>query len=113
MEFKNNKHSMEQFTKRKYIQNTLIELAEFSDRNKFITHNSVAISSIVPIVWITDWTRSEIEEIDIKTRIILRAWGIFYQNTDPGKLYLTENQEVVETVVSKLILLKNRMTSLR
>ena len=56
-------------------------------RNKVVAHNIFAIPVLSPTFGILDWTKQELENLDIKTRKILTASGSFHINSDIGRLY--------------------------
>ena len=66
--------------------------SELYSQNKTIAHNIFAIPVITPTIGILNWTKDEIEQIDIKTRKILTSCGSFHINSDIDRLYAARNK---------------------
>ena len=62
--------------------------SELSAYNKHIAHNAFAIPVLTPTFGLLNWTKDEIEHIDIQTRKILCMTGNFHRNSDIDRLYL-------------------------
>ena len=62
--------------------------SEPSGYHKHIAHNAYAVPVIVPTFGLLDWTKAEIEQIDIKTRKTLCMIGSFHRNSDVDRLYV-------------------------
>ena len=60
--------------------------------NKTIAHNIFSIPIITPTIGILNWTKDELEQIDIKTRKILKSSGSFHINSDIDRLYTPRNK---------------------
>ena len=60
--------------------------------NKTIAHNIFSIPIITPTIGILNWTKDELEQIDIKTRKILTSSGSFHINSDIDRLYTPRNK---------------------
>ena len=56
-------------------------------KNKIIAHNTFAVPVLVPTFGVLDWTKNEIEDIDIKTRKTLTQGGNFHRNSSVDRLY--------------------------
>ena len=54
---------------------------------KVLAHNIIAIPVLSPTVGISDWTKQELENFDIKTRTIFSASGSFCINSGIDRLY--------------------------
>ena len=79
----NKQRVMEEYLKRvRKIWNS-----ELYSRNKVLAHNIFAIPVLSPTFGILDWTKQELENLDIKTRKILTASGSFHINSDVDRLY--------------------------
>ena len=61
---------------------------ELSGYHKHIAHNAYAVPVLTPTFGILDWTKAEIEQIDIKTRKLLCMLGSFHRNSDVDRLYV-------------------------
>ena len=61
---------------------------ELAAYNKHVAHNAFAVPVLIPTFGLLNWTINEIEQIDIKTRKILRITGNFHRNSDIDHLYL-------------------------
>ena len=66
--------------------------SELFSNNKTIAHNIFAIPIITPTICILNWTKDELEQIDIKTRKILTSFGSFHINSDIDRLYTPRNK---------------------
>ena len=62
--------------------------SELSGFHKHIAHNAYAVPVIIPTFGLLDWTKDEIEQIDIKTRKTLCMIGSFHRNSDVDRLYV-------------------------
>ena len=61
--------------------------SELFGKNKITAHNTFAIPVLTPTFGILDWTKKEIEQIDVKTRKLLNMSGNFHRNSSPDRLY--------------------------
>ena len=61
--------------------------SELYGNNKVIAHNIFAIPVITPTFGILNWTKEELEQIDVKTRKLLTISGSFHRNSDVDRLY--------------------------
>ena len=61
--------------------------SELYSRNKVLAQNIFAIPVITPTFGILEWTKQELEDLDIKTRKILTACTSFHINRDTDRLY--------------------------
>ena len=66
--------------------------SELFSNNKTIAHNIFSIPIITPTIGILNWTKDELEQIDIKTRKLLTSSGSFYINSDIDRLYTHRNK---------------------
>ena len=66
--------------------------SELFSNNKTIAHNIFSIPIITPTIGIFNWTKDELEQIDIKTRKILTSSGSFHINSDIDRLYTPRNK---------------------
>ena len=67
--------------------------SELYARNKVLAHNTFAVPVLTPTFGILNWTKDEVEQIDIKTRKLLTSTGNFHRNSSPDRLYSTRNSE--------------------
>ena len=64
---------------------------------------------LVPTFGILDWTKKEIEDIDIKTRKILTQGGNFHRNSSVDRLYSSRKEggrglsSVVDTYITRIV----------
>ena len=56
--------------------------------NKVKAHNCFAMPILTPTFGIVDWSKSEVLEIDVKTRKLLTMLGAFHRNSDVDRLYV-------------------------
>ena len=61
--------------------------SELDGKNKVTAHNTFAIPVLTPTFGILEWTKNEVEQIDIKTRKLLCMSGNFHRNSSPDRLY--------------------------
>ena len=66
--------------------------SELFSNNKTIVDNIFFIPIITPTIGILNWTKDELEQIDIKTRKLLTSSGRFYINSDIDRLYTHRNK---------------------
>ena len=59
--------------------------------NKSIAHNIFAVPIITPTIGILDWTKNEIDTLDIKTRKIMAMSGSLHIRCDVKRLYATRD----------------------
>ena len=57
-----------------------------------MAHNTFAVPVLVPTFGILDWTKKEIEDIDIKTRKTLTQGGHFHRNSSVDRLYSSRKE---------------------
>ena len=60
--------------------------SELYSKNKVAAHNTFAVPVLVPTFGILDWTKKEVEDIDIKTRKILTQSRSFHRNSNVDRL---------------------------
>ena len=61
--------------------------SELYSRNKVLAHNIFAIPVLTPTFGILEWTKQDLDDLDIKTRKILTACASFHINSDIDRLY--------------------------
>ena len=89
--------------------------SELFSNNKTIAHNIFAIPIITPTIGILNWTKAELEQIDIKTRKILTSSGSFHINSDIDRLYTPRNKggrglnSLVDIYISRLISINHHL----
>ena len=66
--------------------------SQLSATNKSIAHNTFAVPIITPTIGILDWTKKEIDTLDIKTRKIMAMSGSLHIRSDVERLYATRDQ---------------------
>ena len=67
--------------------------SELYSKNKVMAHNTFAVPVLLPTFGILNWTKLEIEQIDIKTRKLLTLSGNFHRNSSPDRLYCPRKDE--------------------
>ena len=77
----------EKVVKEYYRRVRKIWKSQLYSRNKVMAHNTFAVPVLVPTFGILDWTKKEIEDIDIKTRKMLTHGGNFHRNSSVPRLY--------------------------
>ena len=77
--------------------------------NKAIAHNIFAIPVVTPTFGILNWTKEELEQIDIKTRKLLTSSGSFHRNSDVDRLYTERSKggrglnSLVDTFIARIV----------
>ena len=66
--------------------------SELYSRNKVMAHNTFAVPVLVPTFGILDWTKKEVEDVDIKTRKMLTQGGNFHRNSSVDRLYTSRGE---------------------
>ena len=66
--------------------------SELYSKNKILAHNTFAVPVLVPTFGVLDWTKKEIEDIDIKTRKTLTQSGSFHKNSSVDRLYSSRKE---------------------
>ena len=61
--------------------------SELYSRNKVMAHNIFAVPVFTLTFGILDWTKDEIQNIDIRTRKILTCTGNYHKNSNVDRLY--------------------------
>ena len=61
--------------------------SELYSPNKVLAHNIFAIPVLTPTFGILEWTKQELEDLDIKTRKTLTACASFHVHSDIDRLY--------------------------
>ena len=83
--------------------------SELYSRNKITAHNTFAIPVLVPTFGILDWTKKEVEDIDVKTRKMLTQGGNFHRNSSVDRLYTSRNEggrglsSVVDIFITRIV----------
>ena len=61
--------------------------SELNGQNKVTAHNTFVVPIITPTVGILDWTKKEIEDLDIVTRKTITMTGGLHPASDVNRLY--------------------------
>ena len=83
--------------------------SELYSKNKVTAHNTFAVPVLVPTFGILDWTKKEVEDIDIKTRKILTQGGSFHRNSSVDRLYSSRKEggrglsSVADIFISRIV----------
>ena len=75
--------------------------SELYSNNKVIAHNTFAIPVLTPTFGIINWTKEELEQMDVETREILSCNGSFHVNSD---IDYTLDMTKVEKVLIALLM---------
>ena len=60
--------------------------------NQLTAHNTFAVPLISLTIGVLDWTRHEIDQLDVKTRKVLAMTGSMHTNSDINRLYITRKK---------------------
>ena len=99
----------EKVTKEYYRRVRKIWESELYAKHKVIAHNIFAVPILSPTFGILNWTKDELEKIDIQTRKLLPLNGSFHVNSDVDRLYTLRSlggrglNSVVDIYISRLI----------
>ena len=83
--------------------------SELHGKKKIITHNTYAVPVLILTFGILNWTKDEVEAIDVKTRKILTMSGNFHRNSSVPCLYANRSDggrgmtSVFDMFVSRII----------
>ena len=83
--------------------------SDLNSRNKVQAHNSYAVPVITQTFSILDWTKEEVQDLDVKTRKILALTGSYHRNGDVDRLYTSRqtggrgSKSVYDRFVARLI----------
>ena len=83
--------------------------SELYSRNKVLAHNIFVIPVVSPKFGILDWTKQELENLDIKTGKILTVSGSFHINRDVDRLYCYRKNggrglsSIADTLISRIV----------
>ena len=83
--------------------------SELYSRSKVMAHNTFAVPVLVPTFGILDWTKKEVEDIDIKTRKMLTQGGNFHRNSSVDRLYTSRKEggrglsSVADIFISRIV----------
>jgi hypothetical protein len=77
----------ERITTEYYRRVRKIWSSELDAKNKITAHNTFAIPVLTPTFGILDWTKKEVEQMDVKTRKLFCLFGKFHLNSSPDSLY--------------------------
>ena len=99
----------EKVTKEYYRRVRKIWESELYAKHKVIAHNIFAVPILSPTFGILNWTKDELEKIDIQTRKLLSLNGSFHVNSDVDRLYTLRSlggrglNSVVDIYILRLI----------
>ena len=88
--------------------------SELYGNNKVIAHNIFAIPVTTPTFGILNWTKEELEQIDVKTRKLLTVSGSFHRNSDVDRLYSERCKggrgmnSLVDTYIARIVSIRNK-----
>ena len=58
-----------------------------------MAHNTFATPVLAPTIGILNWTKQEIQHLDVETRKIITYTGSLHKRTDTNQIYAPENKE--------------------
>ena len=99
-----------------YLRLKKIWRSNLNAANKVRAHNCFAMPLLTPTFGLLDWTKSEVHEIDIKTRKLLTMLGAFHRNSDVDRLYVSRRDggrglcSVLDTFYSRIISLSQHIS---
>ena len=82
---------------------------ELYSHNKVMAYNTFAVPVLVPTFGILDWTKNEVENIDIRTRKMLTHSGNFHRNSSVDRLYSPREEggrglsSIVDIFVTRIV----------
>ena len=82
---------------------------ELYSHNKVMAYNTFAVPVLVPTFGILDWTKNEVENIDIRTRKMLTHGGNFHRNSSVDRLYSPREEggrglsSIVDIFVTRIV----------
>ena len=89
--------------------------SELYSRNKVIAHNIFATPIFTLTFGVLDWTKKEIQQVDVQTRKILTFTGNFHRNSSVDGLYATRTDggrglnSIYDIFVTRLIALHDHL----
>ena len=82
---------------------------ELYSHNKVMAYNTFAVPVLVPTFGILDWTKNDVENIDIRTRKMLTHGGNFHRNSSVDRLYSPREEggrglsSIVDIFVTRIV----------
>ena len=61
--------------------------SQLNASNKTIAHNIFAVPVLTPTIGILDWSKEEVQQLDIKTRNTMAMAGSLHKRSDVERLY--------------------------
>ena len=66
--------------------------SELYSNNKITAHNMFAIPVLAPTIGILNWTKQEIQHLDVETRKIITYTGSLHKRSDTSRIYVPQKQ---------------------
>ena len=66
--------------------------SQLNASNKTIAHNVFAVPVLTPTIGILDWSKEEVQQLDIKTRKTMAMAGCLHKRSDVERLYTPRKQ---------------------
>ena len=66
--------------------------SQLNASNKTIAHNVFAVPVLTPTTGILDWSKEEVQQLDIKTRKTMAMAGCLHKRSDVERLYTPRKQ---------------------
>ena len=105
----------ERVTKEYFKRVRKIWSSELDANNKVTSHNIFAIPVVTPTFGILNWTKEELQSMDIKTRKLLTFTGSFHINSDIDRLYSYRDKggrglnSLVDIYISRLVSISSHL----
>ena len=112
----NGQLNKEKVLKEYYKRVRKIWSSELYARNKVTAHNVFALPIITPTIGILEWTKLELEQVDVKTRKLLTLSGSFHRNSDIDRLYTYRDKggrglnSLADLFISRIISISQHVT---
>ena len=89
--------------------------SELYSNNKITAHNTFALPVLAPTIGILNWTKQEIQHLDVETRKIVTYTGSLHKRSDTSQIYVPRKQggrgliSVEDMFISRVIALEKRI----
>lgn len=89
--------------------------SNLNSKNKVTAHNTFAVPLLTPTFGILDWTKAEVQQMDIKTRKTLTMLGAFHRNSDIDRLYVDRKRggrgmiSILDAYITRLVSLSDHI----
>ena len=89
--------------------------SELYSNNKITAHNTFAIPVLAPTIGILNWTKQEIQHLDVETRKIITYTGSLHKRSNTNRIYASRKQggrgltSVEDMFISRIIALEKHI----